>query len=90
MNEQLNLSPLPWMSQAVCTQVDRDLFFPTSNGGRYQQQVADAKTVCAGCPVIEPCLQRALDLHPVHGIWGGTTEAERRQLHARRNRRTCA
>lgn len=28
----------------------------------------------------ERCLQHALDNHPIDGIWGGTSERERRRL----------
>jgi WhiB family transcriptional regulator, redox-sensing transcriptional regulator len=34
--------------------------------------------VCASCIVRRPCLQFALATHQTYGVWGGTTEEERR------------
>jgi hypothetical protein len=39
-----------------------------------------ASRVCQLCPVQTPCLRWALDTGQVSGIWGGTTEEERRAL----------
>ena len=48
----------------------------------YRRDVARAKTVCAACPVREPCLDAALATggHHDHGIQGGTTPKERIRL----------
>jgi WhiB family redox-sensing transcriptional regulator len=62
--------------QAVCRTVGTDLFFPDVG---HEDQYADAKAVCAVCPVKDPCLQDALD-GDEYGVWGGTSEAERRQM----------
>jgi WhiB family redox-sensing transcriptional regulator len=57
------------------------LFFPERGAS-----TTEAKAVCAGCPVTEDCLWFALgatdDRVPVQkfGIWGGTSERERRRL----------
>lgn len=69
-----------WRSDALCTQVDPDLFFPeTDRGAAYEKQVADAKRVCAGCPVRQQCLDYALRSLG-DGIAGGTTPDERAAL----------
>ena len=39
-----------------------------------------AKSVCARCQVRKQCLSYALATGPVHGVWGGTSEDERRHL----------
>jgi len=39
--------------------------------------VAEAKAICAGCPVRNECLAFALRTGQVDGIWGGTTTHER-------------
>jgi WhiB family redox-sensing transcriptional regulator len=62
--------------QAVCRTVGTALFFPEVG---HEEQYADAKAVCAVCPVKDPCLQDALD-GDEYGVWGGTSEAERRQM----------
>jgi WhiB family redox-sensing transcriptional regulator len=39
-----------------------------------------AKRICATCPVKEPCLEYALEYRIDHGVWGGTTERQRRRI----------
>lgn len=67
----------PWMAEAVCAQVDNDGFFPEKDRADTARR---AKTVCATCPVIDPCLQFALDHHERFGVWGGKSERERRKI----------
>jgi WhiB family transcriptional regulator, redox-sensing transcriptional regulator len=67
-----------WRSAAGCLSADPELFFPISYSGPALQQVADAKAICAACPVRRECLAFALQTEQVHGIWGGMTEQERR------------
>ena len=69
-----------WWSEAACSTADPDLFFPISWSGPALRQVAAAKAICTGCHVQQACLGYALEAGPVEGIWGGTTEAERRRL----------
>lgn len=54
-----------------------EVFFPTP---REASKTAEAKALCSGCPVREKCLTWALENREPHGIWGGLTERERRQL----------
>jgi WhiB family redox-sensing transcriptional regulator len=69
-----------WESRAACLSCDPDLFFPIAPSGPALQQIAQAKAVCARCPVRRECLQYALATRQVHGVWGGTSEEERQQL----------
>lgn len=69
---------MSWRERAACREVDPDLFFPIGTAGLTLVQIDEAKAVCARCPVREWCLQWALDVGQVEGIWGGTTESERR------------
>jgi len=69
-----------WWSDAACLTADPDLFFPISWSGPALRQVAQAKAICARCHARQACLGYALETGPVQGIWGGTTEAERRRL----------
>jgi len=39
-----------------------------------------AKDVCSRCPVVDDCLEYAVGIRETHGIWGGTSEVERRVL----------
>jgi WhiB family redox-sensing transcriptional regulator len=68
-----------WMVDGVCRQVDPDLFFP-----EYGQNVTKhARKVCASCPVMDECLAYALAHPGILGVWGGTSESERRVLRQR-------
>lgn len=42
--------------------------------------VEAAKAVCESCPVREACLRYALETNQEAGVWGGTSEEERRKL----------
>ena len=72
--------PANWREDAACLHADPDLFFPIASLGPAQNEIDQAKRICAACPVREPCLAWALDLGGVSGIWGGTSEAERRAM----------
>ncbi len=79
-----------WRHRAGCRDVDPEQFFPAADSGPlYDEQVAEAKAVCAGCPVRAECLAFALSVLS-DGIAGGLTPDERRQCAARtRSRRAC-
>jgi WhiB family redox-sensing transcriptional regulator len=64
-----------WRDLAACRDTDPDLFFADG-------RVAEAKQVCAGCPVRQACLEQALRKREGHGVWGGADEEERRALSA--------
>lgn len=71
---------MEWVERALCRYVDPELFFPTAESGPvYEAQVAEAKAVCARCPVRAECLDWALGELP-YGIAGGLTEDERAAL----------
>jgi WhiB family transcriptional regulator, redox-sensing transcriptional regulator len=72
-----------WWSLAACQHADPDLFFPVSGTGPGRAQIVGAKAVCARCPVRSDCLHYALAAGPVQGVWGGTSEEERRLLRQR-------
>lgn len=80
------LSGTDFGGHPACVDEDPDLFFPEPG---QTEQTEQAKAVCAGCPVRESCLRFALR-HAVDGVWGGTTEDERRAIHTtERNRRVA-
>jgi WhiB family transcriptional regulator, redox-sensing transcriptional regulator len=66
-----------WRNYAACRDVDPDLFFPLGTSGASLPQIEEAKQICRTCPVSAPCLRWALDSGDA-GVWGGTTEDERR------------
>jgi WhiB family redox-sensing transcriptional regulator len=71
---------MEWVRQARCIGVDPELFFPVGSTGPALAQVEAAKAVCAMCPVRPECLQWALATGQDAGVWGGTSEEERRAL----------
>ncbi|GGJ64031.1 WhiB family transcriptional regulator [Streptomyces brasiliensis] len=70
-----------WQERSACRGEDPDLFFPIGETGPSLLQIDTAKAVCRQCPVVDLCRQWALETHEVYGIWGGTSEADRRLLH---------
>jgi WhiB family redox-sensing transcriptional regulator len=77
-----------WRKAAICRDTDPDLFFPVGTTGYALVQIDRAKQVCGECPVNPDCLQYALDTNQDSGIWGGTSEEERRSIRRRQTART--
>ena len=69
-----------WRGQAKCLGSDPGLFFPVGTTGDPLVQVEAAKQVCRTCEVRPRCLQFALETNQDAGVWGGTTEDERKTL----------
>ena len=65
----------PWVSYAACRDSDPDLFFPGPDG-----DTSKAIRICNSCAVREQCLDYALTVRERYGVWGGTTERERRRI----------
>jgi WhiB family redox-sensing transcriptional regulator len=63
-----------WLSEAACKGMDADTFFPGQGG-----DTSYPKSVCAICPVSDPCKDHAV-IHEPRGVWGGTTDRERRKV----------
>ena len=76
-----------WQQRAACKGPQAVIFFPPSHFERKdekEEREAQAKSICATCPVRRPCLDYALRIREPHGIWGGLNELERKQLIATR------
>jgi len=69
-----------WRVVASCRDTDPDLFFPVGSTGPAIEQIDAAKAVCRACPAREPCLEYAIITNQDSGVWGGTSEDERRKL----------
>lgn len=69
-----------WRDRAACRNSDPDLFFPVGTTGPSLDEIEAAKALCQGCPVREDCLQFAIETNQESGVWGGTSEVERRRL----------
>ncbi|MEW2426003.1 WhiB family transcriptional regulator [Streptomyces nigra] len=75
--------PPPPSARAACVGEDPELFFPIGDTGPALLQIEEAKAVCRRCPLIESCLQDALDRNETSGVWGGLSETERRTVKRR-------
>ena len=64
-----------WMAEGKCREVHPSTFFPSDGVG-----VDLARRICAECPVRAMCLEYALRNRIDHGVWGGTSERERRRI----------
>lgn len=72
------MASIDWMDDALCREVGPEVFFPEADIPHRA-----AIEVCRRCDVEIECLNYALTISPVAGIWGGTTEADRRRLRRR-------
>jgi WhiB family transcriptional regulator, redox-sensing transcriptional regulator len=73
-----------WWELAACQSTDPELFFPVAAAGAGLADISRAKAICARCAIRRHCLDYALATGQPHGIWGGTTEGERRAIAAQR------
>ncbi len=64
-----------WRQRAACLGIDAAVFYPVSD-----EEAGPAKSICAECPVRQPCLEYALVNRERDGVWGGATERERRRM----------
>jgi WhiB family transcriptional regulator, redox-sensing transcriptional regulator len=78
-----------WRTLGACRTEDPDLFHPAGKTGPYLVQIRQAKAVCRTCPVVQQCLDWALDNREMNGVVGGMDEDERRRL-LKRTRRWVA
>jgi WhiB family redox-sensing transcriptional regulator len=71
---------LSWRAVAACRDTSPELFFPIGTTGQAVEQIDAAKAVCMACPAQVPCLEFALSSNQDSGVWGGTSEEDRRHL----------
>jgi len=72
-----------WQNTASCGPELHHIFFPPGTFERKDEKLAReqrAKEVCRSCPIQAACLEDAVSRREPYGIWGGTNEAERKQL----------
>jgi WhiB family redox-sensing transcriptional regulator len=70
-----------WSGRARCKDMEVAFFYP----GR-GESVYPMKEVCRLCPVVKPCLEYAMRNSEKFGIWGSTSERERRKMRGARRR----
>lgn len=64
-----------WQDFAACRDRDVRIFFPEQGSASPL-----ARAICRRCPVRDACLAEALAEPALQGIWGGTTDEQRRAL----------
>ena len=64
-----------WMANGLCAEKHPSIFFPSDGVG-----VEKARKICNECPMQTPCLEYALRNRIDHGVWGGTSERQRRRI----------
>ncbi|MCS5676625.1 MAG: WhiB family transcriptional regulator, partial [Acidimicrobiales bacterium] len=71
----------PWYLRGACRGLDSAIFYPDSVE---EFAIDHALSVCERCEVRPECLDHALSRREPTGIWGGTTERDRRRILRRR------
>ncbi|HCK78959.1 MAG TPA: WhiB family transcriptional regulator [Actinobacteria bacterium] len=68
-----------WQLEGACRGLDSAVFFHPEGerGSARARREANAKAVCATCPVIAQCAAHALAVREPYGIWGGMSEDDR-------------
>lgn len=65
-------SRMDWAAQAACADSALDEFHADQGEAH-----ATVKRVCAACPVVDACLQWAIENRERFGVWGGLSATER-------------
>jgi WhiB family redox-sensing transcriptional regulator len=68
---------LDWRALAACRGMSTSVFFPPK--GKYSPE---AHAACRGCAVRPECMTEAIH-SALEGVWGGTTEQQRRSVKLR-------
>lgn len=77
----MSTTEITWRQRGACNGLDPAVFYPDS-----EENAEEAKAICALCPVRLSCLEHALTMRERDGVWGGTTEKERRRIIRQRRR----
>jgi WhiB family transcriptional regulator, redox-sensing transcriptional regulator len=77
------ITTIDWERDARCrtAAVPPELFFSEDLG-----EIASAKRICAACPVMAACLERAIHNQEPWGVWGGQLFLNGRTLTVKRRR----
>lgn len=78
-----------WRDQGSCgTHTDPDLWYAGNNSPQAHARTRTAQAICHTCPVRQACGEWALATRQTWGVWGGTTEGDRRQIFRKRGQGT--
>lgn len=75
-----------WRDDALCREIGPadDMWFPERG-----ESNAEARRICRLCPVTGECLDFALDHDIGFGVWGNTSEKQRRRIRRERRERAA-
>ncbi len=79
----LQTDHVDWQLKAACRGPQSAVFFPPPRPERREEKrmrEENAKAICGTCAVRDACLDYALGIREQHGIWGGLSENERRDI----------
>lgn len=82
---ELLIASREWRDRAACRDEITDHFYP-----RRGEDLHIPRSICARCPITDECLEFALDAGEHFGVWGGTSERERRQIRRQRREGSAA
>lgn len=71
---------LAWQADGLCASHPVDLWNSDTH------RIGEGQAICRRCPVKERCLAHALETPGCLGIWGATSERERRRMRRARAR----
>ena len=74
-----------WQFEGACNGVETNDFFLEDDmrGAKKRNRQVNAIAICNTCPVKQQCLDHALNVPEVYGVWGGMTEEQRHTLSKR-------
>ena len=67
-----------WHERGLCRQTDPEIFYPEKGQGG--SSLRQARRICARCEVKPECRAYAIEHAEPYGVWGGTSESERRRI----------
>lgn len=72
-----------WWLRGACRGMDVAIFFPVS---KHDVDTPMALMTCRGCPVRRQCLEYAVSIPSLDGIWAGTSDRDRERIRLHRRR----
>lgn len=74
-----------WRDDAACRRHNPELWYPNHAPGRSKADpYAEARAICAQCPVVVDCLEHVLTIREDHGLWAGLDPDQRARLYRER------
>jgi WhiB family redox-sensing transcriptional regulator len=76
-----------FMKRGACLGSNPGVFHPDEEERRFTARVEEAKAICDMCPVKQECFEYAIKYKERQGVWGGTSERDRRKIFRAQSRR---